>query len=135
MRDIRIIEEGVAQYRILRKYKIIRAASPIPDQIIAEAMTLGPIVDYTHFIVYRIAERGIPWDMMDHALTRIIGPDWKNLKCTDWIDRIEMLGISDFGFEREWFGPHLHDSGADEPPLTDVLTDLILKYENGWWRE
>lgn len=134
MRDVKIIKEGVIQYRVARMYGIVKA-EPMPDEVIAWAGTVWDQGGYSSFIVFRVVERGIPWDMLDHAMRRLVGEDWIDLSCTNWIHHLEIKGIEDFAFGKECYGPQLYDDGADEPPLADVITDLVLKYEHGWWRE
>ncbi len=145
MRDVKIIKIGVMQYRVARAMRLVKASS-MPDEIIVVAGADWDNGGYSSWIVYRVAERGIPFDMMDHAMNHLVGPCWKDTSCGSWMDMIEAKGIEDFKFSRELYGPRIgyepgdeafeiSSSIKEEPPIADVFTDLILKYEQGWWRE
>jgi hypothetical protein len=120
MRDVKIINEGVRMYRAARAIGLV-GAEPMPDDIIAWSGEHWNTLGYSSFIVFRVIERGIPWDMLDHAMTRLVGEDWAAQSCTNWMHKMEINGIEDFD--------------CDEPPFCDMMTDLVLKYEYGWWRE
>lgn len=88
----------------------------LPDEICNffivhwEELGLNPV------IVFRILERGLSHDEVDFALSTLIGRDWKTVKVTEWIDRLEQSGLITI------------PAVGDTPPISDLLADMIRTF-------
>jgi hypothetical protein len=75
-----------------------------------ESLGLNPV------ILYRLLERGLSHDEVEFAMSTLVGPDWKRVKVTKWLDRLETRGLITV------------PSIGDTRPVADLLADIIRTF-------
>ncbi len=90
-----------------------------------ENLGLNPV------ILFRLLERGLSHDEIAFAMSTLVGPDWKMIKVTGWLDRLESAGLVAI--------PPV----GDTPPVADLLAEIIRTFNRnmcgycnlGWFDE
>ena len=63
-------------------------------------------------VLYRLLRRGWSHEQVHSALSEAIGADYAEVSCTEWIDRLEKVGVE----------------FPDEEPFINILDKLIFLY-------
>ena len=67
-------------------------------------------------VLFRLLERGLSHDEIEFAMATLVGPDWKTIKVTGWLDRLETAGLVTI------------PAVGDTPPVADLLTEIIRTF-------
>jgi hypothetical protein len=65
----------------------------LPDEVWGFFQEYWELLGYTPIILYRLMEHGWSYEELDMVLTKVIGPDYNNIKTTEWITRLEKQGV------------------------------------------
>ena len=83
----------------------------IPDEMLEWIGSMWDKQGFGPVLVFRLLERELTVEQIVDGMTKLVGPDWADVKAGVWIDRIAASGNEDM----------IRSLETDEPPVVDIL--------------